>query len=305
MGDFSVAVVGTGVIGPVHVEALQRAGRQVVGILGSTPQKSKEAAATLGLETGYESFEQILNDSRIKSVHLATPNRLHFDHAARALQAGKHVMCEKPLAMDSSESAQLVTLAQEAQKSNIAAGVNYNIRYYPLCREAADRARQGELGDLFHVAGSYVQDWLFKDTDFNWRVLSEDGGEMRAVSDIGTHWLDLILFITGLRVQAVCADLRTVHTTRQRPLGSVDTFSGKGAPTQATEPVNITTDDYGCVMLRFEGGVRGVMWVSVKGRINGSSESELRFTARRTCCTECPASSSASRRKAGSSSLVE
>jgi len=274
MADSGVAVVGTGFIGPVHVEALQRAGRQVVGILGSSPQKSQQAATLLGLETAYKDFEQVLNDQRVSSVHLATPNILHFDQASRALAAGKHVMCEKPLAMDSSESAQLVNLAEMARESNLAAGTNYNIRYFALNRESADRARNGQLGDVFHVAGSYVQDWLFKDTDFNWRVLAEDGGEMRAVSDIGTHWLDLILFITGLRVEAVCADLKTVHTTRKRPTGSVETFSGKAAAPQKTEPVEITTDDFGCVMLRFEGGVRGVMWVS---QVTAGRKNNLRY----------------------------
>jgi predicted dehydrogenase len=168
-------------------------------------------------------------------------------------------MCEKPLAMDSTESAELVRLAAEA---GVVAGVNYNIRYYPLCLEAAQRVRDKVLGDVYHVVGNYVQDWLFHDTDFNWRVLAEDGGTLRAVADIGTHWLDLIHAITGLEVEAVCADLRTVLPVRRRPAGEVETFSGKGAATVETIPIEITTDDYGCVMLRFRGGARGCLVVS-------------------------------------------
>jgi predicted dehydrogenase len=274
MGDFGVAVVGTGFIGPIHVEALQRAGRRVVGILGSSPAKSRQAADALGIEKAYENYEQLLADDAVGSVHLATPNILHFDHASRALAAGKHVMCEKPLAMTSSESAKLVELAEQAHASNLAAGVNYNIRYFALNREAAQRAQEDQLGKVFHLAGSYVQDWLFHDTDFNWRVMAEDGGEMRAVSDIGTHWLDLMLFITGLEVEAVCADLKTVHPVRQRPKGSVETFSGKGSPPVATEPVDITTDDYGCIMLRFVGGAKGCMWVS---QVTAGRKNNLRY----------------------------
>jgi predicted dehydrogenase len=168
-------------------------------------------------------------------------------------------MCEKPLAMNSRESAELVRLAGEAKR---AAGVNYNIRYYPLCLEAAERVRQGTVGRIYHVTGSYVQDWLYYDTDFNWRVLADEGGELRAVSDIGTHWLDLIHAITGLEIEAVCADLHTVFPIRKRPKGEVETFSGKGAAPVAVEPIAIATEDFGCILLRFAGGARGCMHVS-------------------------------------------
>jgi predicted dehydrogenase len=263
----SAVVVGTGFIGPVHVEALRRAGVRVAGIVGSAPEKSKEAAARLDLPRGYASLEEVLADEAVDSVHLTTPNRFHFEQAAAALRAGKHVLCEKPLAMNSRETAELVRIAKESGR---AAGVCYNVRYYPLCLEAADRVRRGEVGDLFHVAGSYAQDWLFHPTDFNWRVLAEDGGELRAVADIGTHWLDLIQFVTGREIEAVCADLQTVYTERLRPKGGVETFSGKLSKSVETESVAVTTDDYGCLMLRFQGGGRGVVWVSqtVAGRKN-------------------------------------
>ncbi len=268
------AVVGTGFIGPVHVEALRRAGVHVAGILGSSPEKSQTAADRLGLPRGYASLDEALNDPEVDSVHITTPNRFHFEQAKAALAAGKHVMCEKPLAMNSAESAELVELAAAARSRNLAAGVNYNIRYYPICREAADRARNGTLGDVYHVTGSYVQDWLFLDTDFNWRVVAEDGGELRAVADIGTHWLDLIRSITGLEIEAVCADLHTVFPIRQSPMGSVETFTGGETKPQASQPVNITTEDYGCIMLRFAGGAKGVVHVS---QVNAGRKNCLRF----------------------------
>lgn len=271
MPGFKAAVVGTGFIGPVHVEGLRRAGVEVVGVLGSTSEKSEQAANALRINRGYAAFEDVLADAEVDSVHLTTPNRLHFEQAKACIAAGKHVMCEKPLAMNSRESAELVRLATNA---SVACGVNYNIRYYPLCLEAADRARNGQLGDVYHVTGSYVQDWLFHRTDFNWRVLAEEGGELRAVSDIGTHWLDLIHAISGLEVEAVCADLLTVFPERNRPIGGVETFSGKLNETQATETVPITTDDFGSILLRFSGGGRGSVHVS---QVTAGRKNCLRF----------------------------
>ena len=255
----SAVVVGTGFIGPVHVEGLRRAGVHVAGIVGSSPEKSQLAAEQLGLPRGYATLDDVLADPAVDSVHLATPNRLHFAQAAAVLRAGKHVLCEKPLAMTSSETADLVRIAAESAR---AAGVAYNIRFYPLCHEAAARVADGSLGKILHVTGSYVQDWLLYDSDFNWRVLAEDGGNLRAVADIGTHWLDLVQFIVGRKVSAVCADLRTVHAMRQRPGGGVETFSGKGSAPRKTEPIAVSTDDCGCVMLRFDKGANGCLWVS-------------------------------------------
>jgi predicted dehydrogenase len=271
MTDINVAVIGAGFIGPVHVEALRRLGIQVAGILGVDAAESQSAKEKLNLPKAYESYEEILNDRAVQSVHLAVPNRLHYDLAKRALEAGKHVMCEKPLAMNSRESAELVALAR---KTGRGAGVNYNIRYYPLCLEAADKRRRGELGDIYSVCGSYVQDWLLYPTDYNWRVLAEEGGELRAIADIGTHWLDLMHAITGLEVESLCADLKTVHPERRRPKGEVQTFKGKEERAVETEPVGVTTEDCGSVMLRFRGGARGLLWVS---QVTAGRKNCLRF----------------------------
>jgi predicted dehydrogenase len=154
------------------------------------------------------------------------------------------------------------------------AAVNYNIRYYPLCAEASERVRQGTLGRVFHVTGSYAQDWLFHPTDFNWRVLKEDGGKLRAIADIGTHWLDLLQFIIGEKITSVCADLATVHDERMRPRGGVESFSGKMSAAKASEAVKIDTEDYGSVLLRFAGGARGVMSVS---QVTAGRKNCLRF----------------------------
>jgi predicted dehydrogenase len=257
--QFRSAVVGTGFIGPVHVEALRRAGVEVAAMIGSSAEKSRKAAGQLGVATEHATLDDVLGDKSIDAVHLTTPNRYHFQQVTAVIKSGKHVLCEKPLAMNSRESSELARLAAD---TGLAAGVAYNIRFYPLCHEAADRVRNGAIGEVLHVTGSYVQDWLLYDTDFNWRVLAEDGGELRAVTDIGTHWVDLLQFITGHRVISVCADLRTVHPRRHRPVGGVETFSGESVSLSETEMVDITTDDCGCVMLRFDNGANGCLWIS-------------------------------------------
>ncbi len=259
MNDIGVAVIGSGFIGPVHVEALRRLGINVTGILGSSPNASSQAAKQLGLSRAYSSLDEVLSDSTVDSVHLAVPNVLHYDYAKRVLNAGKHVMCEKPLAMNSAETTELVKLANS---SELQAGVCYNIRFYPVNLETRDRIEQGQLGDVLAINGSYAQDWLLYDTDYNWRVLADKGGHLRAVADIGTHWMDLVTSITGLKVKSVFADLATVHPVRHRPLGEIKTFTASSDEVVETEPVEITTDDYGSILFRFEGGAKGSLWVS-------------------------------------------
>ena len=195
-----VGVAGTGFIGPAHVEGLRRNGISVLGLMGSTGDKAEQKAAELGIPRVYTSLEAVLADADIDVVHLATPNHLHHPHAKAALLAGKHVVCEKPLAMTSAESAELVQLAAEKQLVN---AVNFNIRMYPLAQQARSMVQSGELGDLFILQGSYLQDWLLLPTDWNWRLEPGLGGTLRAVGDIGSHWLDLLTFITGLHVEEV------------------------------------------------------------------------------------------------------
>jgi len=271
MYDIGVVVVGTGFIGPVHIEALRRIGARVVGVCDVAQEKAKQVAQEWGLPKVYFRYEDVLADPDVQVVHLCTPNRLHYGQAKAALQAGKHVLCEKPLAMNSTESAELVALAA---KSGRVAAVDYNLRFYPLVIEARDMVQRGDVGEIFSVCGSYVQDWLFYPTDYNWRVLASEGGQLRAIADIGTHWLDLVHYITGLEVESVCSDLKTVHPIRQRPTGEVETFAGKVQKIIPTEPVEITTEDHGAVLLRFKGGARGVLWCS---QVTAGRKNCLRF----------------------------
>jgi predicted dehydrogenase len=241
-------VVGTGFVGVVHVDALRRLGIEVAGVVGSTPER----AAAKALAPVYESYEALLDDGRVDVVHLTTPNQLHYPQVKQALAAGKHVICEKPLAMTSIESGELVELAE---RSGLVHCTNFNLRFYPILQEARERVRTGEMGEVWHVHGGYLQDWLATPEDWNWRLEPEKGGTLRAVGDIGSHWMDLAQFITGLRVVEVFADLATAIPVRRRPVGEVETFASAADVERTDAPME--TEDLAHILLRFEGGVRG------------------------------------------------
>lgn len=257
--SFVIGVAGTGFIGPAHIEALRRLGLHVKGIAGSSASRAQPKAEALNLPQVYDSFEAMLADPEINVVHITSPNHLHFPQAKAALLAGKHVVCEKPLAMNASESAELVTLASERKRVN---AVNFNIRFYPLAQQARTMVQAGEIGVPRIVQGSYLQDWLLLPTDWNWRLEPALGGDMRAVADIGSHWLDLLTFITGLKVEAVCADFATFLPVRKKPARPIDTFTRKLQSAGETVDQPIHTEDYATILLRFAGGARGVLTVS-------------------------------------------
>ena len=250
------AVIGTGFIGTVHVQALRRLGLRVAGVLGSSGARGAERARALGVGRAYGSLDELLEDPEAEVVHVTSPNHLHHPQVKAILAAGRHVVCEKPLAMTAAQSAEMVALARAAGR---VAAVCYNTRFYPLNQQARGMVEAGELGEPRLVTGHYHQDWLARETDWNWRLEAEAGGSLRAVGDIGTHWLDLTSFITGLRPSAVFADLATFIPVRRRPTGPVETFARAEG---ATEAVPIATEDAGLILLRYPNGARGAVTVS-------------------------------------------
>jgi predicted dehydrogenase len=255
--DIGAAVIGSGFIGAVHIENLRRLGVQVHGLLGSSVGRGGERAAALQVPRAYASLEELLADPRVDVVHVTSPNQLHFPQVKAILAAGRHVVCEKPLAVTSAESAELVELA--ARSDRITA-VNFNIRFYPVNQHAHQLIRDGGLGDVRLITGRYFQDWLLKDTDWNWRLVPEEGGTLRAVGDIGSHWIDLTTFITGQHVTEVFADLSTFVKVRQQPRGPVETFSTeRSTDTIARE---MTTEDAALILLRYASGARGSVSIS-------------------------------------------
>ena len=271
------AVIGTGFIGTVHVEALRRIGVQVRGVLGSTPERGAARAEALGVARAYASLDELLSDPTVDVVHVTSPNDLHVGQSIAALEAGRHVVCEKPLALTSTESARLVASAAASGRVN---AVNFNIRHYPLNQHARDVVAGGALGEVRLVTGRYFQDWLLLPGDWNWRLQPERGGSLRAVGDIGSHWLDLMTFVTGRRIASVMADLATFIPLRQEPSGPVETFSTERSAETVTR--EIRTEDAATILLRFEGGARGAVNVSqisagrknsVQWEIDGSASS--------------------------------
>jgi predicted dehydrogenase len=256
ISDLGAAVVGTGFVGVIHVEALRRLGVNVAGVVGSSPERASAKAASYPLPRVYDSFEQALEDPAVDVVHVTTPNRLHYPQAKDCLVAGKHVVCEKPLAMTSDESAELVELAE---RSGLVHCTNFNLRFYAQVHEARHRVLNGAIGDVWNVHGAYLQDWLLLPTDWNWRLDPRQGGAVRAVGDIGSHWLDMAQFVTGKRVMALLADLTTTIPTRQRPTVAADTFTAAAGD---TESIEIGTEDVAHLLLRFQDGTAGSVVIS-------------------------------------------
>ena len=259
MNKIKVGVVGTGFIGPAHIEALRRLPNvEVAALCEVTAELAKEKADALGIARSY-TFDELLKQDDIQAVHICTPNFLHYSQSKAALLAGKHVICEKPLAKDLAEAEELVELAA---KTGLVNAVHFNLRYYPLARQMKSMREKGELGEIYSFIGSYLQDWLFYNTDYNWRLEPDKSGDSRAIADIGSHLMDILEYITGLKTVAVLADFNTVHKTRKKPLKAVETYSGKMLQPEDYADVPITTEDHANVLLRFDNGNKGVITVS-------------------------------------------
>ena len=259
MNRIKVAVVGTGFIGPAHVEALRRLPNiEVAALCEATPELAEEKARGLGIDRFYV-FEDLLRQDDIQAIHICTPNFLHYQQSSAVLKAGKHVICEKPLANKVEEAEKLVALAKETGLVN---AVHFNLRYYPLVRQMKTMREKGDLGEVHSIMGSYLQDWLFYQNDYNWRLEPDKSGESRAIADIGSHLLDVTEYITGLKIVEVMADFSTIHKTRLKPMKRVETYSNTALQPSDYQEIPINTEDHANVMLRFDNGRTGVVTVS-------------------------------------------
>ncbi len=282
----NAAIVGTGFIGPAHLEALRRLPNILVSALVEVNQElADQKAQELGIPNAY-TFEAMLEDSSIDVVHICTPNFLHFPQTKACLLAGKHVICEKPLAVTTEEAEELVALAKEKGLVN---AVHFNLRYYPMVRQMRTMRQKGELGEVYAVMGSYLQDWLFHKTDYNWRLEPDQSGDSRAIADIGSHLLDMTEYVTGLKVSEVMANFSTVHKTRLKPLKAIETFSGKALDPSDYKEYPVNSEDYATVLLKFDNGNTGSITVSQvnagrKNRLNieiAGSKSNVEFNTER------------------------
>lgn len=280
------AIVGTGFIGPAHLEALRRLPNvEVVALCEVTQELANEKAKTLGIPRAY-TFDEMLKQDDIDVVHICTPNFLHFSQAKAVLEAEKHVICEKPLAVKIHEAEELVKIASATGLVN---AVHFNLRYYPMVRQMKTMRERGDLGEVFSVMGSYLQDWLYLNTDYNWRLEPDKSGDSRAIADIGSHLLDITEYVTGLKITEVMADFSTVHKTRLKPLKPIETYSGKMLSMDDYQEVPINTEDHATVLLRFDNGSKGSVTVSQvsagrKNRLNieiSGSKSNFEFNSER------------------------
>ncbi|MBZ5725587.1 MAG: Gfo/Idh/MocA family oxidoreductase [Acidobacteriia bacterium] len=260
MKHFRTALFGTGFVGRVHLEAIRRLGYVQVYAIGEPQiEKARSLAAEFGAEKVEADYRKILEDPAVDAVHICTPNALHFPIAQDSLQAGKHVICEKPLATSVEEARQLAALARRTGLRN---ATFHNLRFYPMVQQMRRMCQDGDLGEILVVQGTYSQDWLLYDTDWNWRLDSKHNGPSRCLADIGSHWCDMAEHVTGLRIASVCADLQTFHATRKRPKGPIETFAGKMLQPEDYVEVPIDTEDFGAVVFRMGARARGAFTAS-------------------------------------------
>jgi len=260
MNKLRVAVIGTGFVGRVHVENIRRqADAEIVAIADQTAELAAQFGRALGISRTSGEYRELLADPSIDAVHICTPNHTHFAIARDAITAGKHVICEKPLAMTAAEAQGLVDLARS---KGIVHATSYNLRFYPNVAQMRRMVATGQVGDVLAVQGTYSQDWLFFDTDYNWRLEPEVGGNSRAMADIGSHWCDLLEHVTDKRIRAVCAELATFHPVRKKPKKPIETYAGKMLEPEDYEDRPITTEDFGAILLRFDDRARGALTIN-------------------------------------------
>jgi predicted dehydrogenase len=265
------AIIGTGFIGRVHLEALCRLGFiDVCSLATADVDQANRLAKEYGVERVETDYRRVLDDPELQVVHVCTPTALHAQIVKDALLAGKHVLSEKPLATSVAAARELVELAKSKGVRNCC---NHNLRYYPLVQHMRRLREEGELGEILVVQGTYSQDYLLYDTDWNWRLDSRESGPSCAMADIGSHFCDMTEYVTGLRISAVCADLNTFHKTRKRPKGTVETFAGKMLKPEDYQEFTVDTEDFGAVLLHIGEKARGSftagqVMVGRKNRLN-------------------------------------
>jgi predicted dehydrogenase len=270
MKSIKTAIFGTGFMGRVHLEAVRRVESvQAAAIAGRNEAAARKLGEAFSVPTMTD-YREVLRDPAIEAVHICTPNAQHFSMAKEALEAGKHVICEKPLTTTVAEAEELVALAARQGVRNCTC---HNLRFYPMVQQMRRLREAGDLGDILVLQGTYSQDWLLYDTDWNWRVETKAGGPSRCMADIGSHWFDMAEHITGLRVASLCADLQTFHPTRKQPKHSVETFANKLMGPEDYIETSVDTEDFGAVVFRMGTRTRGCMTASQvsAGRKNGLS----------------------------------
>jgi predicted dehydrogenase len=270
MAKKKAGIIGTGFMAGVHIESIRKSGMgEVIAIAGASEEEAKAKAAEFGVDRTFDNYIDLIRDPDVEVVHSCTPNNLHFPINRAALSENKHVISEKPVAADSREARLLLSATE---RSAAVHAVTFNYRHHPVIEKLKTMAQKGELGEIYTVHGSYLQDWLLFDTDYNWRVDSELAGSTRVVADLGSHWCDLVQYVTGLKITEVIGDLRTFLPVRQKSVTTVGTFGRSTTPRLIS--VRVGTEDYGSVLLRFQKDVSGALTLS---QVSAGSKNRLFF----------------------------
>ena len=248
-----VGLIGTGFIGKVHLEALARIGGvQVVSVTDTNKKMAEESAAMYRVPNVAVDANEIIRNPDIDVIHNCTPNKYHFNITKEALLTGKQVLSEKPLSMTLAEAEELVDLAE---KKKAVTGVHFCYRYYPVVQEMAAQIKNNKMGDVRLVTGTWFQDWLSKDTDYSWRLEKSESGYSNITADLGSHWFDLIQFVTGLKVKEVMGDMKTIIPVRKKPKRQVVAFE-KAADLEYDE-VQMELEEYSAVLFRLSNDAPG------------------------------------------------
>jgi predicted dehydrogenase len=259
MSRIKAGIIGMGFIGVSHIEAIRRIGfAELVAVADVNYELAKKKADECYIPKCYRKVEELLADPEIQVVHNCTPNNLHKEVNEKVIRAGKHIFSEKPLAKSSDQSASMLRLLSE--NKHIVHGVNFNYRMNPLVQEMKHKVKNGEIGVPKLVHGSYLQDWLLYETDYNWRIELEINGPSRCIADIGSHWMDAVQTIMGAKITEVCADLVTTIPVRKKAKGQVETFSVNA--NAEYEDKEVKTEDWGAVLIKLDNGAHGVFCAS-------------------------------------------
>ncbi len=280
MKKVKAGFVGAGFVGPLHMENLRRLGYvEVAAVAEINQEQADKVASQLGIPRAYGDWRKLIDDSDIDVVHITAPNKMHYQVAKAALKAKKHVICEKPLTLDLNESKELVELAKEQKVIN---ATTFNMAFYPMVRQAKAMVARGELGNIFLVHGRYLQDWLSKDSDYNWRVESKYSGKSRVVGDICSHWMHMAQMVSGKRITSVFADKTIFYPYRKKPTIEIPTHTEMELKEGQYENIKVDTEDHVSIMFNFEDNVKGILIAAqvcpgrkqlIELEINGSEKS--------------------------------
>ncbi|QWC00584.1 Gfo/Idh/MocA family oxidoreductase [Mycoplasmatota bacterium] len=256
MEKFKVGIIGIGFVGVAHIEALRRLGNvEVVAICGRHHIKDK--ANQLYVEHHYTDYKEMITEEKLDFVHICTPNNTHFEMAKYALENDINVVLEKPMTMTADEAQILTDLANKKRLVNV---INFQNRLYPTSIQMKHLINQGQIGDIISIHGHYLQDWLLYDTDYSWRLNKKESGNTRAVADLGTHWMDLVEYLTNLKITEVFAEFKTHYKKRKKPMGPTESFS-INKPNHYEE-MNIDTEDVAMIFFRFSNHSIGNLTIS-------------------------------------------